>query len=250
MTPPKWAQKVGVSPQWTQRTEHCTKEGYSQDLESYDICPARFWTCSNSWPLSPRWLPALGMGMLILRRCHHYWKQMTSSVLQIHRWRGFLSQEKSFLSFTHPWFRWYLDEIPTWSWCRNGLRLWGSGECLLHMRRLRILKAGCYWLNCVTPEFRWLPWCLSGSESTWQSRRHRRCRFDPWVGKILWKMKWQTTPVFLTGIFHGQRSLVDHSTWSCKRVRHNWASGQQQKFKHWGLNCGIAEFNHIWRKSP
>ena len=154
------------------------------------------------------------------------------------------------LSFTHPWFRWYLDEIPTWSWCRNGLRLWGSSECLLHMRRLRILKAGCYWLNCVTPEFIWLPWCLSGTESTWQSRRHRRCRFDPWVGKIPWEMKWQTTPVFLPGKFHGQRSLVDHSTWSCKRVRHNWASGQQQKFKHWSLNCGIAEFNHIWRKSP
>ena len=27
----------------------------------------------------------------------------------------------------------------------------------------------------------------------------RRCRFDPWVGKIPWKRKWQPTLVFLPG---------------------------------------------------
>ena len=32
--------------------------------------------------------------------------------------------------------------------------------------------------------------------------------FDPWVGKISWSRKWQTTPVFLPGKFHGQRSLA------------------------------------------
>ena len=32
--------------------------------------------------------------------------------------------------------------------------------------------------------------------------------FDPWVGKIPWGRKWQTTPVFLPGKFHGQQSLV------------------------------------------
>ena len=29
-----------------------------------------------------------------------------------------------------------------------------------------------------------------------------------WVGKIPWRRKWQPTPVFLPGKFHGQRSLV------------------------------------------
>ena len=24
-----------------------------------------------------------------------------------------------------------------------------------------------------------------------------KCRFDPWVGKIPWRRKWQLTPVFL-----------------------------------------------------
>ena len=28
-------------------------------------------------------------------------------------------------------------------------------------------------------------------------------RFDPWVGKIPWRRKWQSTPVFLPGEFHG-----------------------------------------------
>ena len=41
-----------------------------------------------------------------------------------------------------------------------------------------------------------------------QCRRHRRCGFDPWVRKIVWRRKWQPTPVFLTSKFHGQRGLA------------------------------------------
>ena len=37
--------------------------------------------------------------------------------------------------------------------------------------------------------------------------------FDPWVGKIPWRRKWQATPVFLLGETHGQRSLVGYSPW-------------------------------------
>ena len=33
-------------------------------------------------------------------------------------------------------------------------------------------------------------------------------RFDPWVGKILWRRARQPTPVFLPGESHGQRSLA------------------------------------------
>ena len=32
------------------------------------------------------------------------------------------------------------------------------------------------------------------------------------VGKIPWQRKWQSTPVFLPGEFHGQRSLVARVT--------------------------------------
>ena len=42
-------------------------------------------------------------------------------------------------------------------------------------------------------------------------RRHRRHEFDPWVGKIPWRKKWQPTPVFLPLKSHGQRCLVGSS---------------------------------------
>ena len=38
-----------------------------------------------------------------------------------------------------------------------------------------------------------------------------RDTFDPWVKKILWRRKWQPTPVFLPVESHGQRSLVSYS---------------------------------------
>ena len=56
----------------------------------------------------------------------------------------------------------------------------------------------------------------SGKESTCQCRKHKTCRFDPWVRKIPWSRKWQPTPVFLLGTFLGQRSLVGYSLWGLK----------------------------------
>ena len=39
----------------------------------------------------------------------------------------------------------------------------------------------------------------------------RRPGFDPWVGKIPWRRKWQPTPVLLPGESHGGRSLIGYS---------------------------------------
>ena len=52
---------------------------------------------------------------------------------------------------------------------------------------------------------------LAGKESTCQRRRHGRLRFNPWVGKIPWRTKWQTAPVFLPEKVHRQRSLAVYS---------------------------------------
>ena len=41
---------------------------------------------------------------------------------------------------------------------------------------------------------------------------------DPWVRKILWRRKWQPTPVFLPGKSQGQRSLVGYSPWGRKEL--------------------------------
>ena len=39
----------------------------------------------------------------------------------------------------------------------------------------------------------------SGKEPACQLRIHKRCGFDPWAEKILWRRTWQPTPVFLPG---------------------------------------------------
>ena len=52
-----------------------------------------------------------------------------------------------------------------------------------------------------------------GKESVCQCRKPG---FDPWVGKIPWRRKWQPTPVFLPGEFHEQRSLEGYCPWGHK----------------------------------
>ena len=42
--------------------------------------------------------------------------------------------------------------------------------------------------------------------------------FDPCVGQIPWRRKWQPTPVLLPGNFHGWRSLVGYSPWGRKEL--------------------------------
>ena len=46
----------------------------------------------------------------------------------------------------------------------------------------------------------------------------RKTRFDLWVKKIPWRMKWQPTPVSLPGESHGQRSPVGYSPWGHKEL--------------------------------
>ena len=57
------------------------------------------------------------------------------------------------------------------------------------------------------------PQWLSGKESACHCRRRG---FDPWVRKISWSRKWQPTPLFLPGKFHGQRSMAGYSPWGPK----------------------------------
>ena len=50
----------------------------------------------------------------------------------------------------------------------------------------------------------------------WLSNKDSACKagdmdsFNPWVGKIPWRRKWQPTPVFLPGESQGQRSLAGY----------------------------------------
>ena len=56
----------------------------------------------------------------------------------------------------------------------------------------------------------------SGKEPYCQCRRHKRLRFDPWVGKMPWKREWQPNLALLPRGSHGQRSLESYSSWGCK----------------------------------
>ena len=62
-----------------------------------------------------------------------------------------------------------------------------------------------YWSNLActhTCTYSGFPGGVSGKEPDCQCRRHKRCGFHPWIGKIPWRRAWQPTPIFLPGISH------------------------------------------------
>ena len=59
-----------------------------------------------------------------------------------------------------------------------------------------------------------------GKESTCQCRRCKRHSFNPWVRNIPWSRKWELTPVFWPGEFHGQRSPGSYKSMGLQRVGH------------------------------
>ena len=127
-------------------------------------------------------------------------------------------------------------------------------------------------MSCsVLSLLKWSPISMKPSFSHWflsfffhlyhtacsQCRRHKRCGFDPWVGKIPWRRKWQTTPVFLPGEARGQRSLAGYSLWSLSvyewmAQRKIW-TGMQQNWRSsvfgsaWHCEC-IASNKNIARR--
>ena len=64
------------------------------------------------------------------------------------------------------------------------------------------------------------PGGTSGKEPTHQGRRHKRCRFDPWVRKIPWRRAWQPT---LVGHNWKQLSLNAH-------IYRSWFVAYKTKF--------------------
>ena len=50
------------------------------------------------------------------------------------------------------------------------------------------------------------------------SCKETTCSFNPWVGKIPYRRKWQSTPLFLPGKFHEQRSQAGYISWGHKEL--------------------------------
>ena len=76
-------------------------------------------------------------------------------------------------------------------------------------------------------------------------RRRRRRGFDPWVGKIQWRRKWQPIPVLLPGEYHGQRRLADYSPQGHKELdTSEWLSTHAQEVK-----CLARGHTACWQRS-
>ena len=58
----------------------------------------------------------------------------------------------------------------------------------------------------------------NGKEPACQCRKCKRCRFNPGMGKIPWRTKWQHILVVFPVKFHGQRSLAGYSPKGCKEL--------------------------------
>ena len=93
--------------------------------------------------------------------------------------------------------------LPAWLWGEQG-RVWSG----------------------ATPRLSWAPreaafakkeGCGTSCLQCRRWRRHKRCRFNPWVGKMPWRREWEPTPVFLPGEFHGQRSLAGYHPQDCEK---------------------------------
>ena len=69
----------------------------------------------------------------------------------------------------------------------------------------------------------------------------RKYRFNPWVGKIPWSKKWHSTPVFLPGKFHGQRSLA--GSIGSQRVRHDWLSSSSMSLFEFPFSWDLMMFS-------
>ena len=89
--------------------------------------------------------------------------------------------------------------------CKFPCPIYSSCWSTLHEKECQGLETVDF--SCSVASANWLPRWHSGKESVCHCRRHRRCEFDPWVGKIPWRRALQPTLLFLTGESYGQRSL-------------------------------------------
>ena len=71
---------------------------------------------------------------------------------------------------------------------------------------------------------------LWSKEPPCQSRRWKRCGFDPWVQNTPWRRLWQPTLAFLPRESHEQRSLVGYSPQGCKKLEMTEATWHTQIF--------------------
>ena len=66
-------------------------------------------------------------------------------------------------------------------------------------------------------------------------------RFDPWVGKMPGRRKWQPTPVSLRGESHGHRRLAGYSPRG--RKESDTTERPTLSLSHWSMSTGVPPLN-------
>ena len=76
-----------------------------------------------------------------------------------------------------------------------------------------------------------------------------RCGFDPWVGKMSWRRKWQPTPIFLPWRIPWTEEPGGLQSMGLQRVRHDWVTKTawcSSDILDFGLLT--TNFNCTWKK--
>ena len=111
----------------------------------------------------------------------------------------------------------------------------GSNLCLLCWQE-DLLEKG----QLPTQLFMGFPGGSDSKEPTCQCRRCKKHGFNPWIRKVPWRRKWQSTPLFLPGKYHGQRSLAGYSpgvTQNRTQLKRLSMHAQEQVYKN--VRCFI-----------
>ena len=91
-----------------------------------------------------------------------------------------------------------------------------KGVSEMHLRDCIATDPAAFFVEHYLP-LRGFPGGPSGKEPACHCRRHKRCKFDPWVGKTPWRMAWQPTSKYSwLENSCGQRSLAGYSPGDCK----------------------------------
>ena len=72
----------------------------------------------------------------------------------------------------------------------------------------------------------------NGKELACRCRRLKRCGFDPWIGKILWRRKWQPTQ------YSCMENPMDKGAWQA--TVHRFAKSQTQ-LKQLSMNTHVGD---------
>ena len=91
------------------------------------------------------------------------------------------------------------------------------------------------------------PGGASGKESACQCRRHKRHRFDPWVGKIPWSRKWQPLQ------YSCLENPMDREAWwatihGVEKAGHDWVTKHLRAFYVLGLLTWDCKGFGGWRR--